>query len=488
MSVSYENNGSQLSWDATDGSVANAGKGFYAVVLGGLPTGNNFVTSGPDEVLMVLRDPPGTNSQAVWSRGTTVTSTKTVSFEPHTNSSLTTTLHAGFDQSVAEGLGVMVIQDFEVTADLYMDSNNQPYLDMKEAISTGEEFTTSFKYASNFIKETLIPNFVKIRNSVLLPKGTQVNRPKTVNSTQEANIVLGSELGATVSGIGVTVAINNSIGVTASEKVGNETTKSMTIGYTLAEDGDYLSIDVLRAPDDFGPIFYTRAGATSCPYEDEVVTEYYEPGTVISQATIQIEKPEIEVAAESLQLTGVPAGSKATMTVYIRNNSDTGEDCWFNLNVPDESNPDGLNVSLDGRNITNGRTILVPAGQTMVKTFTVEQTNPDVLEYKNVQLRISSTCQKDNTSTYAEIADTADFSVYFQPSCSEVKLASTHTLVNNDTKTPVTLSISGYNYSMRSLEGVILQYKSETDADFRNLRNIPRMRLVSLPTIICCHS
>ncbi|NLO00845.1 MAG: T9SS type A sorting domain-containing protein, partial [Bacteroidales bacterium] len=46
---------------------------FDAIVLGYKQTGNNFVTTGPDKVLMVLRDPPGSNSYSYLEKGNTHT-------------------------------------------------------------------------------------------------------------------------------------------------------------------------------------------------------------------------------------------------------------------------------------------------------------------------------------------------------------------------------------------------------------------------------
>ena len=51
---------------------------FDAIVTGSLPLGNNFVTNGPDQVLMVLRDPPGAKSRTVWTTGSTKTKVKSV--------------------------------------------------------------------------------------------------------------------------------------------------------------------------------------------------------------------------------------------------------------------------------------------------------------------------------------------------------------------------------------------------------------------------
>ena len=86
---------------------------------------------------------------------------------------------------------------------------------------------------------------------------------------------------------------------------------------------------MFKAPDGFGPIFVTRAGATCAPFEDEVVTKYYEPGTIIAHKTQQIEKPEIEIV--DAIVTGVPGGEDAKFRVKLRNNSDTQEDCYFGL-------------------------------------------------------------------------------------------------------------------------------------------------------------
>ncbi|WP_162164197.1 LamG domain-containing protein [Xylanibacter brevis] len=645
LSISYEIGGIEKSWSGNNS--------FKAIVLGGLPTGNNFVTEGPDEILMVLRDPPGTGSSATWSRGSSVSKSKSVTVEPHSETSVNTTIYAGVEQATAEGIGFMVIQDLEskvnieagaevnvkwgnthgttttITAtrdistsgesdfvgavgDVFIGSSkniifgacnavdirwdetaNKAKLSMEAALATGDQFTTGFAYTQNYITGVLIPNFITLRNgllrkvnniaSVARPKkgedpiyvtllneddanfGTsnndkdvwgdkavtfdklkdgiysgpsytmilpedyknnnyqdkvnfynlQINKWEnelrkneeakvtaiqnstkylkenhsfdagasiTVSTTnekasttkneeeQEINAIIGLETGFRFTGVGLGVHVEEKVGVTITEEQETEETETVTTSYSLVEDGDddYLTVDVFDAPDGFGPIFYTRGGATCCPYEDEVVTEYYKPGTVISEKTVQIEKPEIE--AQSQLVTGIPAGGVGTLVMAIRNNSDTKEDGWYNINVVPESNPDGLVVTMDGLNITGGHAIMVRAGETMYKTFSIKQSNLDVLNYKNVKVRISSQCQPDDTGVFPEIADTTEFSVFFQPACSDIKLSSTHTLVNSDTESAVKLSISGYNYSMASLQGIRLQYKSLSDADFITLQ------------------
>lgn len=662
LSISYDNNGTEMEWSEN-------GK-FKVIVLGGLPTGNNFVTEGPDEVLMVLRDPPGTGSSVTWSKGTTISKTKTTTTEYTNETGINSTIYAGVKAETGVGVGFMVINELSskvnikagaeysakrtsgnttvqtttttrdistsdamdfvgAVGDVFIGSskniifgacrsvdikwdnvNGKAELIQEDALSMGEEFTTGFMYDQNYIKNVLIPNFVDMRNKLLTPSATTTGIPRpavgeeplyvttlsednekygtsnsdksvwgsqavgvdkvkdgiysgpsytmflpmdhelgkdyqdmvnyynvqinkwenelrkneeakvtaiqnrnkwlkenhsvsagasvtqtvsTENGTSSTssqsdgfNIILGLELGYTFSGLGIGAELEEKNGNEWTSEEQNDTTVSVSMSYTLAEDGDddYLSVDVFNAPDGMGPIFVTRGGATSCPYEDEVVTEYYEKGTVISAKTVQIEKPEIE--AQTHTITGIPAGGSGTFKVNIRNNSDTGEDLWFDLLVTPDSNPDGLIVTMDGANLSKGNTILVKAGETMVKTLTVSQSNPDVLNYERVHLRIASQCQKDNTSTYAEIADSTEFYVYFQPSCSDIKLTASHTLVNTDTETPVTLSMSGYNYAMASLQGIRLQYKGEHDADFRTLQEYTKdaAKLASDPNLL----
>ena len=48
-------------------------------VMGGKLTGTDFVTAGPDKLLMVLRDPPGANSFSYAEKGSTISHTTSYS-------------------------------------------------------------------------------------------------------------------------------------------------------------------------------------------------------------------------------------------------------------------------------------------------------------------------------------------------------------------------------------------------------------------------
>lgn len=266
---------------------------------------------------------------------------------------------------------------------------------------------------------------------------------------------------------------------------------STTVGFVLADNGnDYLTVDVYRELGDNNNdewfddvfnkdlnlstfIFRTRAGATSCPYEGEEVTKWYEPGKhVLSEATMQIEVPEI--AVENAFIENVPSGESAYVTLYLRNNSAIQEDGWFNLIVDDKSNPNGAGLKMDGGAIGNGRTILVPAGETLVKTL--EVTKGTEMNYDNLQLVLASQCQGDPTANFPAIADTVSFSVHFTPSCSDVSLAAPSKnwtyntempteIIKQDTVHYMNVQITDFNVNYDNFKSIRLMYKPSSASD-----------------------
>ena len=648
LTISYDNDGTEMQWD---------GNGeFKALVLGSLPKGNNFITRGPDRVLMVLRDPAGTNSSATWSQGTSVTHTITRDFQRHSNTEIKTTWLLGNTLTTQTGVGVAVINEmkskynqeagfnidysenhggmesYTVTntrdistsdspdyvgadADVFIGSSTNLILGActnvditknldgtyalgaEEAVRLGEEFTTSFNYTQKQIKERVIPEFIELRNNTLIhlddksqisqiqpyadkvryvttlkpgdpgyglsnndafwgeskinlkdikkddvkgiiegPSYTMIlptndvsyndeiemynnqvklwekallrneeakvqciegnwtpqlnigkykenisfdagaiitNTMETVNSSStnegtvyEYNWHAGGETGFTFNGFGIKAEWAEDAGMTYeyNEEYGTENTEAFS--YTLAEDGtdDYLSVDVFYpAPDQKSPIFYTRAGATSGPYEDEIRTEYYEPGKhILSAKTLQVEKPELTI--DNPIVTGVPAGKDALVHITLSNLSESKSNLYYGLKVLESGNENGAQVFMDGENITNGVNVFVPAGESVRKTLTLRQSDQDVLNYENIGIRMYAVTQPD------DIYSDKTVSVQFQPSCTDIDLAATTSLVNTNSEDPIIFSMSGYDYNQASFERIRLQYKGENDANFKNLQ------------------
>lgn len=311
-------------------------------------------------------------------------------------------------------------------------------------------------------KVTAIENSEYKRTNYSFDAGTSVSSSTqsvnsqdfTVESETSLIVVGGAKVGFKVdkNGFEVVSRIESGGGTITTDGSTEETSRE--VGFSLVEtgDADALSIDVIDAPDGFGPIFYTRAGQTSCPYEDEVKTQYYRPGTTIQTKTAQVEQPHL--SAKETAVTGVPSGKPATFTIYLQNTSEADIDSYFNLNVVDSSNPNGAAVKMDGKDVTAGRTILVPAGETVTKTLQISQTNLDVYDYKDLQLRISSTCD-DN------IEEILNLSAYFQQTSSDISLKSSESALNLETGTSMHLTIGNYDKNSRGMKSVRLQVQQQ---------------------------
>lgn len=286
----------------------------------------------------------------------------------------------------------------------------------------------------------------------------------TYGTTTEAELKFKISAGTKFNGVGFTASSETTSTSSYQYTTGSETATSQTISYTLAEDGDddILSIDVFKAPDNMGPIFVTKGGRTSAPYEGQELTKYYNPGTEISAATQQIEKPELTVKAPSI-LQNVPSGRSALFTLELTNSSETGEDCWFTLGVCDDTNTNHASFWVSGTALGNGRQVFVPGGETVTMSLEMKQTDESVLEYKNIGIRLFSPSQKDNTGIHPAIADTAYVSATFVPAGPAVDLALSHNVLNIVAGTDLTLTASGYDVNYAKLTGLLMEYRKEGD-------------------------
>jgi hypothetical protein len=134
----------------------------------------------------------------------------------------------------------------------------------------------------------------------------------------------------------------------SNEKVGQgnsrDTTTTVTRGieWTIsdAEPTTALSVDVYQSPTQWGPIFRTRGGQSSNPYEGATYTKYYIKGTMLDEATMRVEKPEMHLMSDAI-VTNVPSGSAAQFKLQLTNASETNTTCEYVLECKDGSNPNG---------------------------------------------------------------------------------------------------------------------------------------------------
>ena len=278
-------------------------------------------------------------------------------------------------------------------------------------------------------------------------------------NTFKMSLVAGFETGVDINKTGVDININTNTGGGHVYSHSEGTTQSKTMGFVLADEGedDKHSIDYGVAGDGYGYVFFTKGGQTSCPYEDAELTKYYEPGTVLSEATMKIEDPKI--AAEKTLVSNIPTAGTGEVTLLLSNNSEIGEDGWYSLSLVDDTNPDGLQFFMDGQPFAGGRTVYVPADNSVTrKTIMVKQGKKNVLKYPDVKLRLSSQCQGDPAAAFPVIADTIALSFEFAPSCSDIALAVDNKTVNNMTGPHLALTISKYDLNLESLKGIKIQY------------------------------
>ena len=322
----------------------------------------------------------------------------------------------------------------------------------------------------------------------------EVGRSETTRFSLLVGAQYSANVGWGLDGTGFVLNIDEKFTTEHGGEFTNEETARHSKGFVLAEEGsDYISVDVCREAgykngdqyinykdmkDEEGQtfstfIFKTRGGATSCPYEGEYKTKYYEPGQhVINEATVQVEVPEITVEKDFIE--NVPSGKSAYFTLYLRNNSESQDDNWYNLVIDDSSNPNGAQLLIDGAPIGNGRALLVPAGGTLTKTLEVRKGS--VMNYDNLRLMLQSQCQCDPTDFQDEIYDDVTFSVHFTPSATDVNLKKPTDNWTYNTKLPTAevngvqkhymdVVIDGFDVNYDNFHRIMLQYKPSSGSD-----------------------
>ena len=322
----------------------------------------------------------------------------------------------------------------------------------------------------------------------------EVGRSETTRFSLLIGAQFSTNFGWELNGTGMILNIDEKFTTEHGGEFTNEETARHCKGYVLAEEGsDYISVDVCREAgykdgdqyinykdmkdeeeQTFSTfIFKTRGGATSCPFEGEYKTKYYEPGQhVINEATVQMEVPEITVEKDFIE--NVPSGKSAYFTLYLRNNSESQDDNWYNLVIDDSSNPNGAQLLIDGAPIGNGRALLVPAGGTLTKTLEVRKGS--VMNYDNLRLMLQSQCQCDPTDFQDEIYDDVTFSVHFTPSATDVNLKKPTDNWTYNTKLPTAevngvqkhymdVVIDGFDVNYDNFHRIMLQYKPSSGSD-----------------------
>lgn len=318
----------------------------------------------------------------------------------------------------------------------------------------------------------------RLENDISISGGTvysqETTQVKEDNETDYVEMSLDYERNSTIN-----VALGNngfnlegSIGFHYNRTSSTTTTvnTSTTFGYEIndPDQGDLHNIRVYKSSKGWGPIFELVAGQTSCPHEPEIVTEYYQPETVISQQTAQRDKILAEIAPVLVQ--NVPAEDVADFNLLLNNISETNDTRIYGIEMWSPSNPYGANVSLDGQSLAIPQEFALGAGITS-KTLTVER-GPVEYEYNELKLLVYAPCQfGEGSSDEIDIVDTATFSVHFLPDCTDLTLKEPldQWVLNNSNNDTLPVVIDDYNINYNGLEGISLQYKPAAEATWVEL-------------------
>lgn len=285
---------------------------------------------------------------------------------------------------------------------------------------------------------------------------------------------------------GIAMEASYSAGSTFGFASSSENANNTTVSYTLndTDSNNLLSVDVINTFDGNGPIFITKGGQTSCPYEGPELSHFYNPThpnvtnpnafitdlldtdkVPLSVATVALEKPEIRVLSSNV--TGIYEGRNAEFVLQLRNNSTANKDATFVLVVDQNTNPDNALINIE----PNGTFINIPAGQTVTYTMTLKKVKADQFNYNNIKVSLNSTCDDDATSS-------VNVSASFIPSCSTVSVLSPasnwllnkNTAYEGSTTKPVNIKLGDYNTTFANLQKINLEYRLKGTPNWATLR------------------
>ena len=367
-------------------------------------------------------------------------------------------------------LPVSVPKDFvAVDSVMYFNSSIKNWL--KHLENNEKQKVTAYEKQ----KEYLVNNLsFDGGSSVTMTQTTDTTKTSSHDETDMGLFNLNLSTGVTVDGFGFSASFSTITGGGSHEMSESSTTESTSFSYTLEDNpGDALSVDVFDYRDGWSPIFRTRGGQTSAPYEGEVRTSYYMPDEkIIMEGTMQIEKPQLTV--DSLKwsmVSNVPTGGAASYTLSLYNNSETKDDMYYRLLVNDETNTTGAKLTIDGLPLTGeGRVIRIPATETVTKTLLLEQTNQSILQYDSISITLCSLVQYDPASDWAPIADTIYVSAQFVPSSSSVHLALDKDVMNTITNDTLCITFDQFDRNYANLKCFRIQSFAPGSTDWTNLQ------------------
>lgn len=226
--------------------------------------------------------------------------------------------------------------------------------------------------------------------------------------------------------------------------------------------GTDFSVDIYKSPRNWTNSFSILGGQSYNPYEGIEYARFFEPDQkhILSYGTQQMEQPEIRIStdgqegAKTLTVTDIPAGQSMNLTLHLANNNKTQQpfDMTYNFLVPEKYNQHGLRILMDGVPI-NGRSVLIPKGETVTKIINISQSDQSQLHHEGINIRLASPYQP------VAIYDAVVLNAHFKPASSPVDLIVNEPILNIETGDTLDMKVTNFNRSFKNLKSVGVQYR-----------------------------
>jgi hypothetical protein len=338
-------------------------------------------------------------------------------------------------------------------------------------------FSNSAKQLKDLLNATFFENISIDAGVGEFTKGYQVEKltSNTISYSLQIDESVALAVGAKFNETGFEMNSQTSGGKGDESSNEDSANESTNITYTLkdSDTGNLLSIDVINAFDGNGPIFITKGGETSCPYEGAELSYFYNPthpnvtnttATIVnlneeqrkplSIATQALERPEITVLASNVA--GIFEGRNAEFVLQLRNTSTINKDATFKLSIDQSTNPDNALINIE----PNGTFINIPAGRTVSYTMTLKKVKQDQFNYENIRVILESICD-------GNAVDDVLVSASFVPACSPVSIMApaNNWLLNRSTAfdgaltKPINIKLGDFNANFTNFQKINLEYR-----------------------------
>jgi hypothetical protein len=147
-----------------------------AYIMGGKLTGTDFVTAGPDKVLFVLRDPPGSKSFSMAEKGSVITSSSKYTGNIKNEGDEDFTTQLGYELITFTGIGVGVINRVDTKTGIGFGIHHEEHYTGSDTKENTTELTTSFKTSDD-------PLFVGPPGDVFVGYSTNITYGQSNNLT-----------------------------------------------------------------------------------------------------------------------------------------------------------------------------------------------------------------------------------------------------------------------------------------------------------------